>query len=139
MRRSLAVVILLALAGARPSLLGATDFTSLFGLSLRIRELVEAVSGEGSMESSAEVSAPPARIDVKAEFDRICGQVRAAPGLPDEEIERLIADSDALSELLRRSADPQAKVLLRRLTMCREFFEYTLEVRRQPRGEPGGL
>jgi hypothetical protein len=68
--------------------------------------------------------------DLKAEFDRICGQVQVAPSLSEAEIRLLIEDSRALREALLRSENPQAKVLLKRIQMCEDFFEYSLEVTR---------
>ena len=66
--------------------------------------------------------------DLKAEFDRICGQVQVAPSLNEAEIRLLIEDCRALREALLQSENPQAKVFLKRLQMCEDFFEYSLEV-----------
>jgi hypothetical protein len=66
--------------------------------------------------------------DLKAEFDRICGQVQVAPSLSEAEIRLLIEDCRALREALLQSENPQAKVLLKRIQMCEDFFEYSLEV-----------
>ena len=66
--------------------------------------------------------------NLKAEFDRICGQVQVAPSLSEAEIRLLIEDTRALREALLQAENPQAKVFLKRLQMCEEFFEYSLEV-----------
>ena len=66
--------------------------------------------------------------DLKAEFDRICGEVAVAPTLSEAEIRLLIEDCRALREALLQSENPQAKVFLKRLQMCEDFFEYSLEV-----------
>ena len=66
--------------------------------------------------------------DLKAEFDRICGQVQVAPSLSEAEIRLLIEDCRALREALLQAENPQAKVLLKRIQMCEEFFAYSLEV-----------
>jgi hypothetical protein len=66
--------------------------------------------------------------DLKAEFDRICGQVQVAPSLSEAEIRLLIEDSRALREALLQSENPQARVLLKRIQMCEDFFEYSLGV-----------
>ena len=66
--------------------------------------------------------------DLKAQFDRICGQVQVAPSLNEAEIRLLIEDCRALREALLQSENPQAKVFLKRLQMCEDFFEYSLEV-----------
>jgi hypothetical protein len=66
--------------------------------------------------------------DLKAEFDRICGQVQVAPSLSEAEIRLLIEDSRVLREALLQSENPQARVLLKRIQMCEDFFEYSLGV-----------
>ena len=66
--------------------------------------------------------------DLAAEFERICGQVKVAPSLNEAEIRLLIEDCKALREALLQSENPQAKILLKRLQMCEDFFEYALEV-----------
>jgi hypothetical protein len=66
--------------------------------------------------------------DLKAEFDRICGQVQVAASLSEAEIRLLIEDCRALREALLQSENPQARVLLKRIQMCEDFFEYSLEV-----------
>ena len=70
--------------------------------------------------------------DLKAEFDRICGQVQVAPSLNEAEIRLLIENSRALREALQQAENPQAKVFLKRLQMCEDFFEYSLEVQSEP-------
>jgi hypothetical protein len=70
--------------------------------------------------------------DLKAEFDRICGQVQVAPSLNEAEIRLLIEDSRALREALQQAENPQAKVFLKRLQLCEDFFEYSLEVQSEP-------
>ena len=66
--------------------------------------------------------------DLKAEFDRICGQVQIAPSLSEAELRLLIEDCRALREALLQAENPQAKVFLKRLQMCEDFFEYSLGV-----------
>jgi hypothetical protein len=70
--------------------------------------------------------------DLKAEFDRICGQVQVAPSLNEAEIRLLIENSRALREALQQAENPQAKVFLKRLQLCEDFFEYSLEVQSEP-------
>ena len=69
--------------------------------------------------------------DLKAEFDRICGQVQVAPSLSEAELRMLIEDCRALREALLQSENPQAKVFLKRIQMCEDFFEYSLEAQPQ--------
>lgn len=88
----------------------------------------EPPQGREVVEPTVKKEALPERSEARAEFDRICGQVQAAPDLSSEEIQELILASTALSEALTQSEGPQAKVLIKRLEMCREFFEWLLEV-----------
>ena len=71
----------------------------------------------------------------KSEFDRICSQVPIAESLSIAQLRQLIEDTDTLSTALEASALPEAKVFIRRLDMCRSFFEYIIEVLTQ---EPEG-
>jgi hypothetical protein len=64
----------------------------------------------------------------KAEFARICAQVPVAPELHEAELQALLEDCVTLRQLLQRAENPQAKVLLKRLKMCEDFFRYSLEL-----------
>jgi hypothetical protein len=75
--------------------------------------------------------------DLTAEFDRICGQVQVAPSLNEAEIRLLIEDSRALRESLLQAENPKAKVLLKRIQMCEDFFEYYLGVQSETGEELG--
>ena len=70
--------------------------------------------------------------ELKAEFDRICGKVQVALSLNEAEIRLLIENSRALREALQQAENPQAKVFLKRLQLCEDFFEYSLEVQSEP-------
>jgi hypothetical protein len=124
-------ILLVPILGASAAPLEAAASISLFGLFAQLQPAMEAVPGEPPKEQPAESPLPPARRDERAEFNRICGQVQAVPGLSNEQIQTLIEDSETLTRILKRSENPQAKILLKRLEMCREFFKYSLEARRQ--------
>ena len=117
-----AVWALTALIGGPLSApLGAVDWTHLLELFRDIEVRVEA--------SSPTISKDAPWSDLKAEFDRLCGQVQVAPSLTEKQIRTLIEDCRNLREALEPSGNPQAKVFLKRLQMCQDFFEYSLEIR----------
>jgi hypothetical protein len=104
----------------------AADSESLVKQPARIKAQVET---EGAGEKRATRSwLGSTWSKLKAEFDRICGQVQVAPSLKEAEIRLLIEDCRALREALLQSENAQAKVLLKRIQMCEDFFEYSLEV-----------
>ncbi len=117
------VIALLAQPFAMPPAVGSEP---LVNLPPRIEAQVE-TEGVGAKRATRSWLGSP-WADLKAEFDRICGQVQVAPSLSEAEIRLLIEDCRALREALLQSENPQAKVLLKRLQMCEDFFEYSLEV-----------
>jgi hypothetical protein len=117
------VIASLALPFSMPP---AVDWSPLVKLIPRIKAQVET---EGVSEKRATriwLGSPWG--DLTAEFDRICGQVQVAPSLNEAEIRLLIEDSRALRESLLQAENPKAKVLLKRIQMCEDFFEYYLGV-----------
>lgn len=130
------LLLVVSVAGPSSAPLGAIDWTYLYELFREIEESLEA-SSTVSEKPHSEVSTSrlPANSeditwrDIKAEFDRICGQVQLAPTLTDQQLQVLIKNCKKLRQALERSENPQAKILLRRTQMCEDFFEYSLEVR----------
>lgn len=131
MRRSLGgELTLTVLTGAMLSVpAGAIDFGYLFQLQLEVGK--RAQTPAMALEDPRTGVPPPARAAgaEKIEFDRICGQVRIAPELPIADLEQLIQDCLTLSEALQDSQNPQAKIWIQRLRMCREFFQYCIDLR----------
>jgi hypothetical protein len=103
----------------------AVDWEPLVTLLPLIKAQVEAEVVNEKRATKSWVGSPWA--DLKAEFDRICGQVQVAPSLSEAEIRQLIEDCRALREALLQAENPQAKVFLKRIQMCEDFFEYCLE------------
>lgn len=66
----------------------------------------------------------------KDEFDRVCGQVPIASQRSAEQLEDLLLDCDRLKSSPALLEDPRAKLFLRRIEMCRSFFEYSLELQK---------
>jgi len=108
----------------------ADEWTHLLKLIREIQSRSESPPLERALDPSA--SLPWGAI--KDRFDRICGKVPAAPDLAYEQLRALIADCDFLSKVLEQSENPQAKVFLKRIKMCRDFFVYSLELREAPAG-----
>ena len=117
------VIASLALPFSMPP---AIDWSPLVKLIPRIKAQVE-TEGVGEKPATRSWLGSPWG-DLKAEFDRICGQVQVATSLNEAEIRLLIEDSRALRESLLQAENPQAKVLINRIQMCEDFFEYYLEV-----------
>ena len=118
---------LLIVSLAQPvSMLLAVDSEPLVKLLPRIEAEVE-TEGVGEKPATRSWLGSPWS-DLKAEFDRICAQVQVAPSLTEAEIRSLIEGCRALREALLQAENPQAKVFLKRLQMCEDFFEYALEV-----------
>lgn len=107
---------------------------TLFAVSIMVGGTLNAIDYSYlwvSLTEIATVGVPPtprSKSDEKAEFDRICAQVPIAGSLSVAQLRQLIDDSLALSDQLKDSEIPQAKIWIQRLKMCRDFFEYSIEV-----------
>jgi hypothetical protein len=108
----------------------AVECSYLIKLMREIQARLESSSSERALAASE----PLPWSELKGRFDRICGKVQAAPDLTDDQLLALIADCDFLSKVLEHSENPQAKVFLKRIKMCRDFFVYSLELREAPAG-----
>ena len=117
------VIASLAQLFAMPLAVGSEPLVKLLPL---IEAQVETEGGGEKRATRSWLGSPWG--DLKAEFDRICAQVQVVPSLNEAEIRLLIEDCRALREALLQSENPQAKVLLKRIQMCEDFFEYSLEV-----------
>ena len=127
MPRALLIAWLVIASLAQPFVMPpAVGSEPLVNLLPRIEAQVETEGGGEKRAKRSWLGSPWG--DLKAEFDRICGQVQVAPSLNEAEIRLLIEGCRALREALLQSENPQAKVFLKRLQMCEDFFEYSLEV-----------
>ncbi len=70
--------------------------------------------------------------DWKKEFDDVCASTQDAMLLPVDQLKSLVARCDALKPRIEKLADPQRKVMLKRLQMCRELYVYVLQARENP-------
>ena len=70
-----------------------------------------------------------AQEDWKKEFDNICSKTQDALEFSVGELRHLIARCDALKPRIEKLDEPQRKVTLKRLQMCRDFYVYLLEAK----------
>jgi hypothetical protein len=70
-----------------------------------------------------------AQEDWKREFDNICSKTQDAIEFSVGELRHLIAQCDALKPRIEKLDEPQRKVTLKRLQMCRDFYVYLLEAK----------
>jgi len=70
-----------------------------------------------------------AQEDWKREFDNICSKTQDAMEFSAGELRNLIARCDALKPRIERLDEPQRKVTLKRLQMCRDLYVYLLEAK----------
>lgn len=77
------------------------------------------------LTSAAPCSAQP----WKEEFERLCGQAEGAGSLPTDELRKIVADCDKLLETLQQIDTADKKVYIFRLKKCRNFYQYTIEMK----------
>jgi hypothetical protein len=65
----------------------------------------------------------------KDAFSRLCGYTEDAGTLPTEELGKIIAECETLLGDIEKLDVPDKKVYLFRLQKCRNFYQYTLELR----------
>lgn len=69
--------------------------------------------------------------DWRVEFDYLCSKTEEAIHMTTEDLKDLVARCDKLKSVIEASDNPQKKVFLKRLDMCRNLFIYTIEVKNQ--------
>jgi hypothetical protein len=65
----------------------------------------------------------------RKEFEDICSKTQDAMGFSAEELKSLVLRCDALRPLIEKLDEPQRKVTLRRLQMCRDLYAFVLETK----------
>ena len=78
---------------------------------------------------AAAMPTPAEELGWKQEFERICIQVESAGERSDDQLRRLIDDSERLLERLAEVDEPQVKIYVQRLQRCRDFFTFMLQTR----------
>lgn len=76
------------------------------------------------------------QIDVKKEFDAVCADTNNAMTLSVEELKRLIARCDVLKPRIEKLEESQRRVMLKRLDMCRELYNYILQSNKDENKQP---
>jgi hypothetical protein len=67
--------------------------------------------------------------DWRREFDNLCSKTQDAIEFSPGELRHLIARCDALKPRIEKLDEPQRKVTLKRLQMCRDLYAYVLEAK----------
>jgi hypothetical protein len=67
--------------------------------------------------------------DWRKEFDEICSKTEDSMAFSVEELRRLVDRCDALKPRIEKLDEPERKVTLKRLQMCRDFYAYVLEMK----------
>jgi hypothetical protein len=63
----------------------------------------------------------------KSDFDDICSRTQDAMTLSNDQLKTLITRCDAIKPQVEKLSDPQRKVTLKRLQMCRELYAFVLQ------------
>jgi len=71
-----------------------------------------------------------AQEDWRTEFDEICSKTENAMAFSVEELRSLVDRCDALKPRLGQLDEPQRKVTLKRLQMCRDLYAFVLETKK---------
>jgi hypothetical protein len=69
-------------------------------------------------------------VPFKNEFDNICSRTMDAATLSVQELETLITLCDKLQPVIEKAGEPENKIYLKRLRMCKDLFVYVLEVKK---------
>jgi len=69
--------------------------------------------------------------DWSQEFDRVCSKTEDAMTFSVEELKSLVDRCDALKPRVEKLDEPQRKVILRRLQMCRDLYTFVLETKQK--------
>jgi hypothetical protein len=67
--------------------------------------------------------------DWRKEFDEICSKTENAMAFSVEELRSLVDRCDALKSRIEKLDEPQRKVTLRRLQMCRDLYAFVFEMK----------
>ena len=67
--------------------------------------------------------------DWRKEFEEICSKTENAMAFNVEELRSLVDRCDALKSRIEKLDEPQRKIILRRLQMCRDLYAFTSETK----------
>ena len=67
--------------------------------------------------------------DWRKEFEEICSKTENAMAFNVEELRSLVDRCDALKSRIEKLDEPQRKITLRRLQMCRDLYAFAFEMK----------
>jgi hypothetical protein len=67
--------------------------------------------------------------DWRKEFDEICSKTENAMTFSVEELKSLVDRCDALKSRVEKLDEPERKIALRRLQMCRDLYAFVFEMK----------
>jgi len=67
--------------------------------------------------------------DWRREFEEICSKTESAMAFSVEELRSLVDRCDALKSRIEKLDEPQRKIVLKRLQMCRDLYAFTSEMK----------
>jgi len=67
--------------------------------------------------------------DWRKEFDEICSKTENSMAFSVEELRRLVDRCDALKSRIETLDEPERKITLRRLQMCRDLYAFVFEMK----------
>ncbi len=67
--------------------------------------------------------------DWRKEFDEICSKTENAMAFSVEELRSLVGRCDALKSRVEKLEEPERKITLRRLQMCRDLYAFVSEMK----------
>jgi len=74
-------------------------------------------------------------VQFKTEFDDICMQTVDADSMSIRELETLIMRCDKLLSIIEKNVEPERKIYLKKLRMCRNLFVYIMETKKSAETE----
>jgi hypothetical protein len=63
----------------------------------------------------------------RSDFDDICSRTQDAMTLSNDQLKTLVTRCDAIKPQIEKLTEPQRKVTLKRLQMCRDLYAFVLQ------------
>jgi hypothetical protein len=75
------------------------------------------------------VAVPAMAAEWQEDFQRLCSQTQVAGDMSYEELTGMLEDCDGLLETIKALNNPRNKVYIFRLKKCRNFYQYTMDLK----------
>lgn len=75
------------------------------------------------------VAVPAIADEWKKDFERICSQTQVAGDMAYEELEGMVEECGSLLNTITALENPRNKVYIFRLKKCRNFYQYTIDLK----------